>query len=86
MHKTNEVLPGQLSDEMLVAQIAQGNADALETLYGRYAPIVLGLCLRIVADHAAAEDVLQETFWRVWKSAAAYQLHKGPFTGWLFRI
>jgi RNA polymerase sigma-70 factor (ECF subfamily) len=42
--------------------------------------------MRIIGDQALAEDILQETFWRVWQSAATYQAQLGPFTGWLFRI
>jgi RNA polymerase sigma-70 factor (ECF subfamily) len=76
----------QLSDEVLAAQVARGESGALETLYDRYASIVLGISLKIVGDQDAAEDVLQETFWRVWRSAASYQSQRGSFTGWLFRI
>ena len=74
------------SDEAMVTQVAQGSSAALETLYDRYSAAVLGLALRIVGERAAAEDVLQETFWRVWKSAAAYEPQRGSFTSWLFRI
>jgi RNA polymerase sigma-70 factor, ECF subfamily len=76
----------QLSDHVLAAQIARGESRALEALYDRYASIVLGISLQIVGDRATAEDVLQETFWRVWRSAASYQSQRGSFTGWLFRI
>jgi RNA polymerase sigma-70 factor (ECF subfamily) len=76
----------QASDESLVIQVARGNSAALEVLYDRYAPIVLGISLKVVGDQALAEDVLQETFWRVWQSAGTYQSQRGPFTGWLFRI
>jgi RNA polymerase sigma-70 factor (ECF subfamily) len=74
------------SDEILVTQVAQGNSDAFEALYDRYAPTVLGICLKGVGDQALAEDLLQETFWRVWKSAKAYQSERGTFTSWLFKI
>jgi RNA polymerase sigma-70 factor (ECF subfamily) len=47
---------------------------------------VLGISLKIVGDQALAEDILQETFWRVWQSAGTYQSQLGAFTGWLFRI
>ena len=73
-------------DETLAIQVARGNPAALEVLYDRYAPIVLGISLKVVGDQALAEDVLQETFWRVWQSAGTYQSQRGPFTGWLFRI
>jgi len=76
----------QLSDEALAAQVARGESGALETLYDRYASTVLGISLKIMGDQAAAEDVLQETFWRVWRSAASYQNKRGSFTSWLFRI
>lgn len=76
----------QLSDEALAARVARGESTALEALYDRYAATVLGISLKILGDRAAAEDMLQETFWRVWRSAASYQPQRGTFTGWLFRI
>ena len=76
----------QAPDETLAIQVARGNSAALEVLYDRYAPIVLGISLKVTGDQALAEDVLQETFWRVWQSAATYQSQLGSFTGWLFRI
>jgi len=76
----------QLSDEILVARVARGDRTALETLYDRHASIVLGIFLKITGDRAAAEEVLQDTFWRVWQSAASFQPRRGSFTGWLFRI
>ena len=76
----------QPDDEVLMSQVARGGSDALELLYDRYASAVLGLALKVVGDQALAEDVLQETFWRVWKSAATYTSEKGTPTSWLFRI
>jgi RNA polymerase sigma-70 factor (ECF subfamily) len=73
-------------DEPLAAQVARGDSAALEVLYDRYASRVLGIAMKIVGDPALAEDILQETFWRVWQSAATYQSQLGSFTGWLFRI
>jgi RNA polymerase sigma-70 factor (ECF subfamily) len=76
----------EASDESLAAQVSGGDSSALETLYDRYASIVLGISLRILSDRDAAEDVLQETFWRVWRSAGTYQPARGSFAAWLFRI
>jgi RNA polymerase sigma-70 factor (ECF subfamily) len=76
---------GQLTDETLAARIAQGDVSALETLYERYAAMVMGITLKVTGDRGLAEMVLQETFWQVWKSASAYQPQSGPFSGWLFR-
>ena len=74
------------SDEALATRVARGDSAALEVLYDRYASRVLGISLKIVGDQALAEDILQETFWRVWQSAGTYQSQLGAFTGWLFRI
>jgi RNA polymerase sigma-70 factor (ECF subfamily) len=74
------------TDEQLVARMMAGETDALETVYDRYAPGVMGLALRIVGDRAAAEDLVQETFWRVWKHCAAFRRERGTFAGWLFAI
>ena len=76
----------QVSDEVLASRVARGDSTALETLYDRHASTVLAVSLKVIGDRAAAEDVLQETFWRVWRSASTYQPQRGSFTGWLFRI
>lgn len=86
MHSKKELVPGGLSDEVLAVQAARGSSAALEALYDRYASIVLGLTIKIVGDRTVAEDVLQETFWKVWKSADTYQPERGSFASWLFRI
>jgi RNA polymerase sigma-70 factor, ECF subfamily len=76
----------ELSDELLATRIAKGDSSALELLYDRYASIVLGIAFKVIGDQVLAEDVLQETFWRIWQSAATYQSERGTFSGWLFRI
>lgn len=82
----SETSPAQLADEVLAARVAQGDAAALEMLYDRYASAVLGILSKVIGDRATAEDVLQETFWRVWKNAYTYAGERGSFTSWLFRI
>ncbi len=77
---------GEISDEQLVARTVQGDVAAFEALYDRYAPTVMGLALRIVADRDLAEEVVQETFWRVWRNAASFQGQRGTFAGWLLGI
>jgi RNA polymerase sigma-70 factor, ECF subfamily len=75
-----------LSDEVLVAQVAAGDSRALEQLYGRYGRTVYGLALKILGSAEPAEDVVQETFWRVWRRAGTFQMGSGQFTPWLFGI
>jgi RNA polymerase sigma-70 factor (ECF subfamily) len=82
----SEKTPSDTPDETLVTRVARGDSTALEALYDRYASRVLGISVKIVSDQALAEDILQETFWRVWQSAGTYQSQLGSFTSWLFRI
>jgi RNA polymerase sigma-70 factor (ECF subfamily) len=86
LHAKKKMLPGQLSDETLVTRVALGDETAFETLYDRHAAIILGICLKIIGDRTVAEEILQETFWRVWQSATTYQSQRGPFRAWLFKI
>jgi RNA polymerase sigma-70 factor (ECF subfamily) len=74
------------NDEELIAQVARGNTAAYEMLYDRYASAGLGLALKITGDQALAEEVLQETFWRVWRKADLFQNQRGAFTSWFFGI
>lgn len=82
----NAAIQEELSDEVLAAGVARGDSAALEALYDRHASAVLGILVKVIGDSDLAEDVLQETFWRVWKSASSYDAQRGSFTGWLFRI
>jgi RNA polymerase sigma-70 factor (ECF subfamily) len=82
----NATVQEELSDEVLAARVARGDSTALDALYDRHASTVLGILVKVIGDRALAEDVLQETFWRVWKSASSYDAQRGSFTGWLFRI
>lgn len=77
---------GLISDELLMARVAAGDSAALEQLYSRYGRIAYGLALKILANAEAAEDVVQEGFWRVWNRAATFQAGSGQFAPWLFGI
>ncbi len=74
-----------LTDEMLLAHIVTGDSDALEEFYDRHNQTVYSLLLRIVANQAIAEDLLQETFWQVWKKADQFG-GNGAAAAWLYRI
>ncbi len=74
------------SDETLLARIRGGDGDAFAALYDRHAPRVLGLIVRLVGDRNEAEDVLQETFWQVWRQAAAWRPERGAAVVWIGMI
>ncbi len=74
------------SDEQLIAQVARGDTAAYEMLYDRYCSAVMGFALKITGDQSLAEEVVQETFWRVWRKADLFQTQRGAFTSWFFGI
>jgi len=75
-----------LDDAALVAQIAREDRKAFETLYDRHAGQALGLAVRVLGERNLGEDVVQETFWRVWKLAKQFDVSKGNVKAWLFGI
>jgi RNA polymerase sigma-70 factor (ECF subfamily) len=78
--------PGDCHDTELLGRIMAGDSAALELLYDRYAAAVMGLAFKMLGDRTLAEEVTQETFWRVWRSAETFQSRQGKFTSWLFGI
>ena len=56
----------------LLAEVARGNKSAFARLYGLTHAKLLGVGLRILRDRALAEDVLQESYLKVWRHAASY--------------
>lgn len=70
-------------DVELVRAIAAGDRAGLATLYDRYAPILLGLAMRLLRDRREAEDLLHDVFLEVWRSARTYDLTRGRVRTWL---
>ncbi|HEY4451273.1 MAG TPA: sigma-70 family RNA polymerase sigma factor [Solirubrobacteraceae bacterium] len=70
----------------LMLRIADGDTRAFEIVYARYRTQALALALRITRQSAAAEDVTQEAFLNLWRSAARYEPNRGSLKAWLLRI
>jgi RNA polymerase sigma-70 factor (ECF subfamily) len=56
----------------LLADVARGNKSAFAQLYGLTQAKLLGVAMRILRDRALAEDVLQESYLKVWRHASSY--------------
>ncbi|MBV8979265.1 MAG: RNA polymerase sigma factor [Acidimicrobiia bacterium] len=74
-----------MDEATLMARVAGGDDAAVATVYQRLAPLVRGVGRRIVGD-AAADDVVQETFERVWRHAARFDRTRGSLDAWVLRI
>ena len=73
------------ADRDLVERILKRDAFAFKELYNRYSEAIFSHLTRLVRDKAAAEDLVQEIFLRVWNRAEQWN-DQGPFRAWLFRI
>jgi RNA polymerase sigma-70 factor (ECF subfamily) len=75
--------PNHKDDAALIARIRAGDQTAMADLYDRYARVVYGVALRVLADTAAAEDVVQEVFLQLWRNPQAYDAKRGRLAPWL---
>jgi RNA polymerase sigma-70 factor (ECF subfamily) len=74
-----------LSDQDLVQRILERDAHAFEAIFERYAETIRRHLARLVENDVAAQDLVQETFLRVWTRAEQWD-GRGSFAGWLYRI
>lgn len=71
------------TDRELLARIADGIEDAFVDFYRRYSPAAMGLALRVLGQRTLAEEVLQEVFVSIWRSARGYDPARGRVRSWL---
>lgn len=79
------VRPGCVTDDQLMEALGAGDQGAFEALYGRYRSVVFSFLARLAGDARAGEDLLQETFLRVYRFRVRYR-GSGQFRAWLFTI
>ncbi|MBD1365506.1 sigma-70 family RNA polymerase sigma factor [Mucilaginibacter sp. ZT4R22] len=75
-----------LSEEELVSALRNREKIAVEALYDMYSASLFGVISRIIADIPVAEDVLQETFVKIWNSFSGYSAEKGRLFTWMVNI
>jgi RNA polymerase sigma factor (sigma-70 family) len=75
-----------LSEEELVRGLQRREKVAAEALYDMYSASLFGVICRIVNDPATSEDVLQDTFVKIWNSFSTYNREKGRLFTWMVNI
>ena len=73
-------------DSNLVARMQRRDPHALAELYDRYGRVVYALILRVVRDTGIAEDLVQESFLRVWNRVHGFDAMKGSIGPWLLAV
>jgi len=78
-------LSGQ-HDEELARRLQRRDPDAMKDLYDRFGRLAYSVVFGIVRDSATAEDLVQETFLRVWNRIHAFEPGRGALGPWLLAI
>lgn len=73
-------------EEKIVSMLQHQNQQAISLLYDNYAPALFGIIVRVVRSHELAEQVLQDTFVKVWKYGSQYDASKGRLFTWLLNV
>ncbi len=76
----------EISDEMLMREVAKGSTWAMQPLIDRYNGIFYALVYHMVLNHHTTEDLLQEIFISIWNRASSYKPETGPARNWLITI
>lgn len=69
-----------------VDRLRSGDTSVMAEIYDAYAPTLYAIVLKIVRSEMLAEDLLQETFVRVWTQRDRYDTSKGTFFTWMLNI
>jgi RNA polymerase sigma-70 factor (ECF subfamily) len=71
------------SDAVLIERIVARDESALAVLYDRYARMLSSILNRILRDTHAAEEILQDIFFQLWRTAPQFDPSRGSLPGWL---
>jgi RNA polymerase sigma-70 factor (ECF subfamily) len=80
-------VPGEhVADQQTLQRIARGEDEAFVDLYDRHVRSIYSLALRIVRDHAEAEEVVQDVFSQAWRQAQRFDAARGNVSAWLLTL
>ncbi|MCX2719271.1 RNA polymerase sigma factor [Lentiprolixibacter aurantiacus] len=75
-----------LLERHIVELLQEQNEKAISLLYENYGDTLYGVAFKVVKNEELAQDVLQESFVKIWKKANTYDSSKAKLFTWLFRI
>jgi RNA polymerase sigma-70 factor, ECF subfamily len=75
-----------LADEDLMPLVEAADAAALAALYDRHGRAAYSLAYRMMGEKLEAEDVVQEAFIKVWRSAGSFRVGRGSVRTWILSI
>ncbi|MDX1365002.1 RNA polymerase sigma factor [Arenibacter latericius] len=75
-----------LLENHIVELLLERDDKAMSLLYEHYGDTLLGVAFKVVRNEELAEDVLQESFLKIWRNSDSYDPSKAKLFTWLFRI
>lgn len=75
-----------LNEEQLVALLKSKDKQAFALLYDRYSSALYGVILKVVKYEELAQDVMQDSFVKIWKKIDTYNAQKGTLFTWILNI
>ncbi len=75
-----------LLENHIVELLQERNDKAISLLYEHYGDTLYGVAYKVVRDEELAQDVLQESFVKIWRKSDTYDATKAKLFTWLFRI
>ncbi|MGH3432634.1 MAG: ECF RNA polymerase sigma factor SigK [Thermocrispum sp.] len=78
--------PGRLASEELMVRVARGDEQAFAELHDVLCDRVYGLVLRVMRDPAQSEEVAQEVFVELWRTASRFRGERGSVVSWTLTI
>jgi RNA polymerase sigma-70 factor (ECF subfamily) len=75
-----------LADEDLISLVETADAEAFATLYDRHSRAAYSLAYRMMGERQASEDLAQDAFLKVWRSASSYRAERGSVRTWILSI
>lgn len=73
-------------EKEIVSLLGRGDKKAIHLLYENYADALYGVIKKIISDDDTAQDVLQESFVKIWRYSKKYDATKAKLFTWLYRI
>jgi RNA polymerase sigma-70 factor (ECF subfamily) len=78
--------PISLSESSLITLLERRDKNSFAILYSRYAGNLYGIALRIVRSPEMAEDILQDSFVKIWMNIDSYDPSKGRLFTWMLNV
>lgn len=75
-----------LLEKHIVELLQERDEKAISLLYDNYADTLYGVAYKVVKDEDLAQDIVQESFVKIWKKSDSYDSTKAKLFTWLFRI